>query len=242
MDSYYTRHDRMSRKQERQIYRRIAITVVLSIVLLFLIFNWGIRALVAVADFWDLIRTGRETQATAVLPPFPPRLEPVASATNSATLVVRGFAAPGSSVELFLNGQSLGKKLVTNDNTFTFDDVILENGENQISALATDQAGNGSQPSGSLAITYKNKAPKLVINTPNDGQHFSGSGQQELKIFGKAEGANQVTINGFWATLVPDGTFTYNLRLNQGENKVTVVASDDAGNKTTNERTVFYAP
>lgn len=239
--NFPSRHLRLSKKREQQIYRRIVFTLVLSVGLLFVLFNWGIQVLVSVADFWDVVRSGNQTNTTATLPPFPPRLEALPNATNSASLAVRGYATPGATVEFFLNNQSAGKILVTNDNTFVFNDVTLLPGENKISAIATDNSGNVSQPSPAVTIIYKSTAPKLIINTPSDGEQFSGA-NSEIQVFGRAEGASQVTVNGFWATLLTDGTFSHNWRLSAGQNKLIVVAQDEAGNKTTNERTVSYTP
>lgn len=240
-NTYQTRQTKLSKKEEERIYRRIIVTTILSLLLLFVIFNWGIRLLVGVADFWDILRGGRQTQVTSNLPLFPPRLESLPNATNSAQITIYGFAAPGSNVELFLNGQSQGKKLVAKDNNFEFTKLTLQDGENRINAIATDDKGETSQPSPTTTILLKNKAPKIIVNTPAEGSVFSGS-TSEIQVFGKAEGATQVTINGFWATLLSDGTFSYNLKLAQGENKISITAVDDAGNKTVHERSVTYNP
>ncbi|MBI4039534.1 hypothetical protein HY388_01785 [Candidatus Daviesbacteria bacterium] len=240
-NTYQTRQTKLSKKEEERIYKRILISTILSLLLLFVILNWGIRLLVGIADAWDILRGGRQTPITNNLPLFPPRLDSLPNATNSAQITIYGFATPGSNVELFLNGQTVGKKLVAKDNNFEFPNLTLQEGENRINAIATNDKGETSQPSPTATIMLKNKAPKIIVNTPAEGSTFSGS-TSEIQVFGKAEGATQVTVGGFWATLLSDGTFSYNLKLAQGENKISITAADDAGNKTVHERTVVYNP
>ena len=58
----------------------------------------------------------------------------------------------------------------------------------------------------------------------------------------KESGIESLTINGNNATVNPDGSFLHTLTLAEGENTITIVATDKAGNKTTKTVTVTYKP
>ncbi len=245
MSNYGYRQSKLTKAQERQAYLRIFLIGFLSLVLVIFLFTWGIQVLVSIADLWGVVRgTNQNTTSTTsnkTIAPFAPRLEPLGMATNSAKLTVRGFAKESTIVELFLNDQTAGQTKVSDDKTFQFDNLTLIEGQNSLVAFSADEAGNKSQPSERLLIAYQTKAPKLDVNTPSDRQVFSGD-QKTALVSGKIEQASTVTVNGFWAILNSDGTFSYNLSLNSGDNSMHVEALDEAGNKTTKDLTVIYNP
>jgi len=62
-----------------------------------------------------------------------------------------------------------------------------------------------------------------------------------LNCFLKTNRTNWETQDRF-VSVKDDGSFTYNLRLNDGENTLTIIARDAAGNETKLERKVTYQP
>lgn len=236
-----SRFSRLTRFEEKKAYRRLFLTVIGTIVVLLSVVFLGVPALVKFSLFIGNLRGGGETITQDTTPPYPPHLEAPYTATNSASIAVSGYAEPGTTLEVFLNGESLKKILLGNDGQFSLADVPLIERENKITAQAKDAAGNISQPSDPLIITFKRTPPALEINEPPEGQGFSGN-QREVQITGLTETGATVTVNGRLVMVKNDGTFTYSLPLNAGENLLKIVATDMASNQTTIERKVTFTP
>jgi len=230
-------------QQEQIIYRRLLIigSFIVLIVIIFLF--WGLQLFARIAEFLGVFwgASSVPTINQDVIPPFTPTLEGIPTATNSAVLPLKGIAEAGSSVEIFLNGELKKKLLVRQDGNFVVDDLTLAEGENRIEVRASDSAGNVSPLSSPSVVIYDKTPPPLEITQPKDKTLFVGE-NKEIKVIGQTEPQTTVTVNGFWAIIDQDGKFTYDLTLNQGENKIAVVAQDIAGNKTEIDRTIFYNP
>lgn len=160
----------------------------------------------------------------------PPILDAVNDATNSAQITISGSALPKEVIQLFVNGKYIDKATVNDNKTFIFRNVVLEEGENDIKAksIISDRESAYSQ---NVRIVYRNKAPNLEISSPQDNQTIS-NGDGQVKVEGKTDPSVRVTVNDYWAIVESDGTFSYLLRLQKGDNNIKVDATDDAGNKT----------
>ena len=169
-----------------------------------------------------------------------PDLEPLGSATNSAKINVSGFSSvDNSQVKLYINGVLADTTRVNNKNEFTFRNVSLEDGENEVKAKTVADNGKESDFSSSFTIVYRNKAPELTIDYPQDGQTVKDN-QQTLR--GKTDAGSKVTVNGFWAIVDDKGSFTYNIKLQDGDNTLKLQATDPAGNTTDKELKVIFSP
>lgn len=164
----------------------------------------------------------------------PPVINPLSEATKSATIDISGYAGDKQTVQLYLNGKMKDKTDVNKDNQFIFSNVTLEKGTNEIKFKAVTENKKESDYSPITKITYIDKPPSLDITSPQDGQGVSKD-TSPWKVTGKTEANAQVTVNGFWAISKGDGSFYYMLTLQDGDNDIKVVATDDAGNQTTKE-------
>jgi len=171
---------------------------------------------------------------------FPPVLDAVPHATNSARLAVSGFSQNAQKVEIIINGiskqtiSSLGK-----DGNFTSEKLSLYEGENTITAVSYDASGKKSAPSSPAQVLYKQSEPKLVIDTPED--HASYKEKREIEIRGVTDPDSTVTINGRWIRVSADGSFTHEYRLGDGEQPIEIISRDSAGNTKSVTRTVSYS-
>ncbi len=182
------------------------------------------------------------TQRDRTAPP-PPTLSGVPQATHSAKLNIKGFAEPGTTVHLFLNQAEKDSQLISSEGRFTFEEVVLETGQNEIHAVATDATGNESRPSTTYRVIIDQKPPQLEVSEPEDGTIIKEEeGQQTFVLVkGKVEEIATVTVNEHQAIVRGEGSFEYRLLLTEGEeNVVKIVARDRAGNKTTVEKTIIY--
>jgi len=237
------RRSRLLRKEEARSLRQAIIfgslTIILALGLVFL----GIPALIKMAIFLGNLRSSSlPVETKDILAPAPPRLKPLLEATNSAQVMVQGFAEPKSTVEILLSGTSV-KTVITEENgSFKAGGIKLTLGKNDIVATAADEAGNTSQESGKIIIYYDETSPELEISDPADGSTYFGNEEDEIAVKGKTEEKVTVTINERIAIVDSEGNFEYPFSLAEGENQILVVATDKAGNKTEKEIKVTYEP
>jgi len=202
----------------------------------------GINGLTYIGGFWNLF-TG-ETGPTAgdeTAPP-PPTFNPISPYTKSAAVTISGFAEPAAEIILYINGVEKARTITEAGGTFSFSGVTLPTeGKNVITATATDRASNVSQKSAELIVTLDKKPPTLTISQPKNGQAFSGENTQ-IHVEGKTEAGATVKVNEIQATVMAGGTFKSTLTAKSGENKITVVATDKAGNEKKVELKVTYSP
>lgn len=171
---------------------------------------------------------------------LPPHLEPVVEATNTATTSVKGFANPGDTVKVYVNDKELDKLLVGNDGQFSISQVSLKEGDNTIYATMA-KGDKESSPSDMLKIAYIKTPPSLEVNEPSDGQTYYGD-NKTINVRGKTDNQVKVYINDRLAIVGGDGSFSYPVSLNEGDNQIKIVAADPAGNQTTIQRKVTYKP
>ncbi|MFW6110022.1 MAG: Ig-like domain-containing protein [Patescibacteria group bacterium] len=199
---------------------------------------------------WEILAPNTETQqVTDQIPPAPPYLKPLPTAVKEQTLALEGFSEPGAKITLFHNEKKLEETLVDNEGAFSFNNIQLKKGENSFQVQAKDKAGNKSGISKTQTVIFDNEPPKLTIEQPEDGKTIEKEEERKIEIKGITEPDIRVTVNKLWAKVEEEkegdtkmGKFNYQLRLEEGENVLKIVAEDEAGNKTTKEITVSYEP
>ncbi|HSW47880.1 MAG TPA: hypothetical protein VLG67_02255 [Candidatus Saccharimonadales bacterium] len=165
----------------------------------------------------------------------PPVLNPLPNATKNDKTAVSGFASSSNAtIILYVNGELADKTRSKSDNSFTFENVSLNSGDNEIKAKTEENEDKQSDFSQSITITFLNKPPALDITFPHDGQSFKKD-ESPIKISGKSDKGVKVTVNSFWAISQDDGSFYYQYNLKDGDNDLKFAATDDAGNKTEKE-------
>ncbi|HUD44039.1 MAG TPA: hypothetical protein VMR41_00690 [Patescibacteria group bacterium] len=235
---------RIRRHIEQQSERTLFLSIVGSLlVIIFLIF-YGVPLLSKFALMLSNSKASTTNATTGNSPSFiaAPVLNDTFTATNSATVSISGSAIKNQDIKLYVNGTFAGDKQVDDNGTFTFDNVVLTAGNNDIKAQATTNNNVTSDYSNDLQISYSNKGPTLTVNTPSDNQTFSGGNSKTLQIQGTTDAECKVTVNNFWAIVDGQGNFTYSMQLQNGDNNLTIVSTDPAGNITTVQRKVTYNP
>lgn len=114
--------------------------------------------------------------------------------------------------------------------------VTMPDGDGSITVIAIDRAGNTAQVTRS--ITVDTSPPQLVVLSPSEGLITT---QQSLIVSGTVEdsisGVVSVLVNG-QSTAISEGSFSLEITLTEGENTVTVTATNGAGLNTTVSRAV----
>jgi glucodextranase-like protein/carboxypeptidase family protein len=104
--------------------------------------------------------------------------------------------------------------------------LVLQPGNNPITAVASDRAGNQGTASGSLS--YDAEPPVVIVETPVRDQVFN---RQEARVAGSVsddQGPVNVRVNGAAAPVV-DGRFETTVSLNEGQQAITVRGEDAVG-------------
>ena len=165
--------------------------------------------------------------------PAKPTIAPDSLLVNVVSLTLRGTADTDTAVELFRTGNSLGSATATNGAwTITFD---LREGDNIITATATDAAGNTSVASDAVTITLDTVIPVVAITTAADTVNtaqFIVSGTADTGSTVQLSSSGSI-ISGATATAI-DGAWTITFMLpRDGDNIIKVIATDGAGNVST---------
>ncbi len=227
-----SRLEEISRR--RSLHKTILIlTGIVALIAFF--FFYSVPILINLSLLADKLRGSTDSEFTTNSSSYiaPPVLDPIKDATNSAQITISGSALTNQVIRLFVNGKYIDKTKVNDNKTFIFRNVVLEEGDNDIKAksIISDEESAYSQ---NVRIVYRNKAPSLEISSPQDNQTILNSDGQ-VKVEGKTDSSVRVTVNDYWAIVESDGTFSYLLRLQKGDNNIKVVATDDAGNRVEKE-------
>ncbi|MEM1974242.1 MAG: stalk domain-containing protein, partial [Thermoplasmata archaeon] len=91
-------------------------------------------------------------------------------------------------------------------------------------------------------VTEDTNPPQILIVEPEDGATFE---KVKIEVIGKVSDESSVTavyVNGMRVDLLPDGTFMTYITLDEGTNRIRVIAVDEFGNIGTKEIYVIYKP
>jgi len=229
---------RLNNNLERKAVHNIVIGVIGFIIIIAVLIILGPKLLVGFSlfaekmDTNDTATTSNQQDNSYVAPPI---LNPAATATNSAQIAISGLAQKNQTINLYLNSQMIDTTTSDSNGKFNFSSVNLQQGQNTITAKAQDNNNKTSTNSNALTVSYSKSAPSLSITQPQDGQTFTKNDSPTLSIQGKTDTGDQVTINGAWAIVDPQGNYNYLYTLQNGSNDLKVVATDPEGNQTTKE-------
>jgi len=224
---------RLARQEAKRFTRQAILMVIITLAIMGLIIIFGIPAMIKLAIFLGDIRnstTPIENQDK--IPPATPQLSTPPVATSSAQISLSGFAEPGSTVMVYLNGSKVGEMLVDNQGTFSLPDLNLSEGANRFYAVAVDTTGNESQKSNTQTTNLDTKAPEISITSPLEAQKFFGLNEQMITITGATDPDANVTVNGQHLVVDPSGNFTSRFQLSEGDNEILIKAVDTAGNNS----------
>lgn len=234
---------RMARRIDRKTRKTVILTLLGIIVIGILVVLFGIPLLVNMSLLLE--KNGDSNKSTAGknenMLLVAPILNPTFSATNSATITIDGTATENQKIKLFVNNESFGQVSVKSNGEFIFEKVPLSEGENIMKAQLITKDNKKSTYSNILRVSYIKNPPELEISYPSNDQSFSSS-DNPIQVTGKASPEAKVTVNGFWAIIDEEGNYKYDATLKEGDNTLTVVATDQAGNTTEKEVKVKYSP
>lgn len=230
---------RLNKLDETKSIRSAVFYVVLTLILVFSIFKWGIPAFINAIAYVGGASSGTTTGGFKV-PPQDPVLFPLSDATFSGVIKVQGVAQSEQKIQLVLNGQSMDEIDTDANGDFSFDSVPLIDGINVIGVKAISQTGLESRIVDTQVI-YDSQIPVIELESPSEGAEFYGQ-NKNLEIRGTIKEEGELKINGNLVYTAGNGDFSSRLTLKEGENQITIVASDMAGNTVEKSLIVRYTP
>lgn len=235
-----------ARRLEKKSKRKLFLTFIIGAVLFYSLITWFIPNLIGSLSIINTIKpTVKETaipvsEDTTLAPPV--FIIPF-EATNSSTILVSGYASSQAKVEVYVDNE-LKDTINTEENgNFTAKNIPLTLGSNTIYGKTVDQNGKKSLPSKGIKVDYKNEKPELSIKEPSDNQTIQG-GDKKVTISGSVSPIDNMTvvINTTRAIVSKDGNFSQTIEINEGENNITITATDNAGNSTQKSLKITYQP
>lgn len=149
--------------------------------------------------------------------------------TNQPLTTVTGQVPPG--ITLTINDQPV---TFNGDGSFQYE-WLLEEGDNLIRVMATDDVGNITTHE--RLVHLKTKPPLLTLNV-EEGATF---GDSVLQLTGRTDAGATVMVNGQVVSVSALGDFQLSLNLFQGDNLIQAEARDQAANVTTLTRRIRHA-
>lgn len=155
------------------------------------------------------------------IPPKITILEPKFEYTNKQDLVISGITEPMILV-------STQTSRTTSNSKGQFNLIVkLVPGLNTIKVQAIDSAGNIGEIT--LNITLDVTPPYLELDPSI--KKWMEVFTEIFEVKGKVEVGARLTINGFEVSYDSQGNFSYTVRLQEGNNSISIVAIDKAGNE-----------
>lgn len=231
---------RLSNLKETRIRKNLFLSLAGIAIVIFIVIKFGLPFLVNLTLFLSGSRSSEvSTQNNSIQFISPPIINPMSSATNSASVTISGNSSPNQTVNLYINNSLMDKVKTKSDGSFTFTESLTP-GENIIKVNATVD-NKTSDFSDTQTVIFKNALPSLTIDSPSDGQVFSKD-QNLIQVKGKTDSDVKLTINDLWVIVDENNNFSYSLTLKNGENPIKVTATDQAGNKKEVDLKVNYNP
>lgn len=176
---------------------------------------------------------GRETstEATSSVSPLVPTLEELPEYTKEEKIRVKGRSQDGMTVVILVNSN---KKEVVADaqGEFNAEVTLSKDTPNEIYVYAMNNSGLQSGSSRKYIVNFDDKPPILEIISPSSGSTYYLETQRNQRIEGQTEENVSVFVNDRVVIVNNENKFNFPVRLENGENKFTIKAIDEAGNET----------
>ena len=154
---------------------------------------------------------------------------------SNGSIELTGKAEYRTKVSIIANGIEIATAQPTSDGTFTVEISELDEGVYELTLVAENFAGSVTSDK-TIELIVDLTAPVLELENPNSDLIIN---KEVIDITGTVSDEHfaQLTINGDSVEVIDD-QFNERLLLDKGENKITVIAKDLAGNETIIERIV----
>lgn len=239
----YRYNRRALKRYARKSKRNFIISLILVTIFAYIALTWVlpnfIGVLGSVKEFISPTAKKVDLEDTTVSL-APPVLNIPYEATNTPQINIQGYATGNSKIRLFIDDREQQTTESLADGSFSFQDIQLGLGINNIYGTTVNEDGKMSLPSKTLRVIFDNEKPPLEISGPEDGKSLSG--ERKIKISGKTEAGAKIIINGNQIIVDKEGSFSTETQLNDGDNIFNIKAVDSSSNYTEISRLVHFTP
>ncbi|MDH7476617.1 MAG: hypothetical protein QHH09_04145 [Microgenomates group bacterium] len=232
---------RLLEHQKKQFTQRIIFFFLFVLVLLIFFFVYGFKLIINSGLFLGSFFSRQAPTDNLNKKDFfygSINVDDIPSATNSAKINIRGTVENFDLIQFYLNGENIKQtENIFPDNTFSEEIDGLQPGNNEIFLVATNKSLNKNEKTQIYNVFFKNSKPQLIINQPSDQSKIS---EPEIKVVGQTDKETFVKINNLPAVVDSQGIFQSSIKLQEGENKIEIIAEDIAGNVEVKTLTVYY--
>ena len=232
------KRSRLDRKEDEEITKKTVVLGGVTVLIFAIVLIFGLPLLIKLSVLLGNSKNLSKNDQEKILPPLPPRLIVSFEATNSAKFSISGIAEPKVEVELLKNDVSIGKQTVDDKGGFVFKDIVLDNGGNTFTALASTPKEGNSELSKTVTIVYDDQPPTLSMVNPTEDKVTVDS--PDFDVVGKSEKGVSVTVNGRLALVDDEGTFKIKVQLNAGKNSLEIILRNAAGNEVKKTIEIIY--
>lgn len=152
---------------------------------------------------------------------------PTVTYTNKDELYVDVIIQKEYAFYVEVNGREVVRKPTCPAGTYEVEIPLIDDGENTIQFFVVDETGN--MISTDYTVFRDDVAPTLTLSQEYDGLVTKDSA---ITIEGVASDFDEFTINGEVIITEKNGAFSYDTNLIEGDNKITLLLKDKAGNET----------
>lgn len=222
-------NSRLLKKQEKEMRKQTVFFIFLAIaLLLFFIFIIVPNIIKLFFNFFDDEQISIEND----LPPQAPILfEAPPEATFSAQLQLEGYADPQSRVIFVLNGNQVEEALVNEEGQFN-QLLELNKGDNQLAIYSVNTSGTESLQTKTYQVIFDDEAPLINIIEPAPDSVIELKRNRITTIIGETEALAKVYINERLVLAGEDGKFSSTYYLDEGDNNLKFLVTDQAGNQS----------
>lgn len=227
--------------QQKQFAKKVVIFSITLLIFIIFLFKFGINLLVNSSLFIGNLISGNKKINTLEKKNFfygNISVDSIPNATNSAKIIVSGNASNYDLIEFYINDEKVKEiSYITSDDGFSEEIGDLKEGKNEVHLEAKSNQSKNTKETEKFIVFYKDEKPKLEINEPKDQLTVSKS---EIKISGATDKETFIKINNLPTVVDSQGNFQTLFKLQNGENKIEITASDIAGNIESKTLTVTF--
>lgn len=236
-------HSRSARAIAKRSKRKFFITLILIGFLIYATFYWLLPGVISgVFSVNNLSKTPKKQEKLEITNSnlAPPTISSSFEATNSANVIVNGFAAGNTKVKIFFDDALVDTITSSPDGSFSTKQLRLNLGANNIYGRSIDDEGKESLASKTYQLTYDNTKPELVLLDPKLDETTAREDQGRLFIKAKTEPDAKAYINDGQQIVGSNNEFQTFIPLRDGDNTIKIKAVDPAGNVSEITKTLSY--
>lgn len=231
---------RLDRVRSKRAGKEGIVYLVVAALLVVAMLVWGLPNLARLVGYFS--KPSSAPPASSELQPAPPIFSDIPEATYSAKVKIAGFAQPGLDVVLFVNGAELDSKLIAESGTFTFENVPLTEGDNEVYAYTETPHKLKSEQSQTYTITLDTTKPVVTIDSPHNGDTFNGQSSRIVTFTGSVNEDGSKVFIGDRMAIVSGGKFSLPYQLVEGDQDIPIRADDRAGNESVSSIKLTWHP